>query len=287
MRLTGRLGLLTLLTLVIPCPGADLAIRVMSVNVRYPNPGDGADVWEARRDFLAETIRKAAPDLIGTQELFRVQGEYLAQQLPEFSWFGISRRGNDQDEHMGVFFRRDRFEKVAEGQFWLSESPDVPGSQSWGTDLPRMVTWGRFRERASGQEFYLLNTHFAHRRTDEDARIRSAAVIRTRWAGFNPKLPVIVTGDFNAPAGGAVHAAMLGIGLRDTRAIAAEKAGPDGTVHGFSGRAGDRRIDWILASPEWETRRNETIDVSRSGRYPSDHFPVMVDVVLRQQPARR
>ncbi len=265
---------LTLLLALVPCLGQSL--RVMSYNVRYPSKGDGPDLWDLRKDLFIESIRKAKPDLIGTQELFKLQGDYLVEKLPEFAWFGTSRRGNSEDEHMGVFYRKSALRLKEQGQFWLSETPSEPGSQSWGMSLPRMVTWGLFEK--NGKQFYLLNTHYAHRRQDEEARLKAAAVIVGKIKELRPGIPVMVTGDFNAPAGGAVHQAMLAAGLRDSRAIAGKKLGPEGTFHGFKGKAGEARIDWILVSPQWKVKLNETITFEEGGRYPSDHFPVLAEV---------
>ena len=93
-------------------------LRVMTFNVRYPSPDDGGNVWEARKDILVDAIRKYEPDVFGTQELFDVQGRYIAEKLPEYEWLGISRRGNREDEHMGVFYRRTKL-FVVESQMQL------------------------------------------------------------------------------------------------------------------------------------------------------------------------
>lgn len=252
-------------------------LRVLSYNVRYPNPGDGPDLWDTRKALFIESIREANPDIIGTQELFKLQGDHIVSALPEYTWFGTSRRGNSEDEHMGVFYKKGKLRLVESGQFWLSETPDVPGSESWGVTLPRMVTWGLFDQ--AGKQFYFLNTHFAHRREDEEARKKSAGVIAERVARLKKGIPVIVTGDFNAPAGGPVYDALLGAtGLKDTRALAGKKEGPEGTFHGFRGKAGTNRIDWILVSPGWTVRRNVAITMQKDGRYPSDHFPVLAEL---------
>lgn len=254
-------------------------LRVMSYNVRYPSKNDGANLWEKRRDLFIDSIRQANPDLIGTQELFKLQGDFLVERLPAFAWFGTSRRGNDEDEHMGVFYKKNRLRVVEQGQFWLSETPDVPGSQSWNMSLPRMVTWALFE--SGGRRFYFFNTHFAHRPEDEDARIKSAKLIVEQIAKIAKDAPAIVTGDFNAPAGGAVHTVLLSGGLKDSRDLAVEKLGPAGTFHGFQGKPGEARIDWILVSPHWKILRNETVTMHDGDRYPSDHFPIVVDLDLR------
>jgi endonuclease/exonuclease/phosphatase family metal-dependent hydrolase len=115
-------------------------MKVMTFNVRYPNPGDGRNRWEERRDLVVKTIRDAAPDLIGTQELYHVQGQYIVEKAPEYAWFGLSRRGNQADEHLGIFYRKARLVLLDSGNFWLSATPEMPGSISWGMSLPRMVT---------------------------------------------------------------------------------------------------------------------------------------------------
>jgi endonuclease/exonuclease/phosphatase family metal-dependent hydrolase len=248
-------------------------LKVMSYNVRYPNPGDGPDVWTARRDLLVESIRVRSPDLIGTQELFYEQGQYIAEKLPAYAWFGISRRGNRQDEHMGVFYLKDRLNLIDSGDFWLSETPEKPGSIAWDMSLPRMVTWGLF-ELKGGPRFLFLNTHFAHRREDERARQMSARLIACRLGLYDPALPIVLAGDFNAPAGGETFK-ILAQHLKDSRLEAPEKSGPEGTFHGFKGVPGPSRIDWIMFRAPWKALSNETITDHREGRYPSDHFPIL------------
>src|SRR5690242_8971682 len=109
-------------------------LRVMTFNVRTTiNVDDGQEAWPKRRDLFIATIRAANPDIFGTQELAQNQGEYIVPRFPHYAWFGIDREGGHKDEHMGVFYRRDRFDLVTMGNFWLSETPDVVGSNSWHT----------------------------------------------------------------------------------------------------------------------------------------------------------
>jgi endonuclease/exonuclease/phosphatase family metal-dependent hydrolase len=265
--------LLRCLLILLSLAASAQTLRVMSFNVRYPSPGDGPDIWTARRELLIETIRAKAPDLMGTQELFYEQGQYIAEKLPEYAWFGISRRGNREDEHMGVFYRKDRLTLVDSGDFWLSETPEKPGSISWKMSLPRMVTWGMF-ELKDGARFLYFNTHFAHRREDERARQMSARLIACRLGLYDPALPVVLTGDFNAPAGGETYKILAPL-LKDAWLEAPDKKGPEGTFHGFKGRPGPARIDWIMFRAPWKAVSAETITDNRDGRYPSDHFPVM------------
>jgi endonuclease/exonuclease/phosphatase family metal-dependent hydrolase len=251
-------------------------LRVMSFNVRYPNPGDGADRWEARRDLLVATIRDARPDLIGTQELFKEQGDYIVEKLPEYAWFGRSRRGNSENEHMGVFYRKETVQLLDSGDFWLSETPDTPASMSWGVTLPRMVTWGMFEHAAAKRRLYFLNTHFAHRREDEDARTRSARVIVERIGKLRGDLPLVLAGDYTAALDSEAYRALAAI-LKDARAGLRDPAGDIGTFHGFRGQPGAARIDWILYRGDLRPSRFETITSNAGGRYPSDHFPLVAE----------
>lgn len=268
-----RLLFLLALQLASFCNAAE-TLRVMTFNVRYPNPGDGANVWTARRDLLVETIRSRRPDVIGTQELYSEQGQYIVEKLPEYAWFGLSRRGNHEDEHMGVFYRKDRLRLVDSGDFWLSVTPEKPGSISWNMSLPRMVTWAVFEMAGTGKRFRYFNTHFAHRDADETARLKSAMLLACRVGLLDADEAVVLTGDFNSPAGGGAHQ-VLGQNLRDAWNDAAGRTGPADTFHGFTGKPRPGRIDWILYRAPWKAVSAETITDHRGNVFPSDHFPVL------------
>lgn len=250
-------------------------LRVMTFNVRLPLAQDGPNQWQFRRDFAAEVIARAKPDIVGTQELHKVQGDDLLARLPGYAWFGIDRRGGHGDEHMAIFYRHDRFRLLGLGDFWLSDTPSVPGSMTWGHPLPRMVTWGLFETKADGRRFYVFNTHFAHRPEDGEARLKSARLIQQRIAALPPGVPVILVGDFNTEPDSAVHA-LLTEALTDAYIAAPIKAGPEATFHAYQG-TGDRRIDWIL-SRGFVARRIETIADRRGELFPSDHFPVVAEL---------
>lgn len=247
-------------------------LKVMTFNVRLPLVQDGANAWEHRRDIAAAMLAKEAPEIIATQELHKPQGDYFLRRLKRYSWFGIDRRGGHADEHMGIFYRRDRLAVVKLGNFWLSDTPQVPGSISWGHPYPRMVTWGLFESKADGREFYVLNTHFPYRPEDSEAREKAARLIASWIATLRPDAPIILLGDFNDVPGSAAHSALAAI-LSDAWNAAPAKSGPDETFHTFTGKA-DRRIDWILFRG-FRARSARTLTNNRSGRYPSDHFPVV------------
>lgn len=275
----GRRALLTALgamTLV----GADKPappLTVMTFNVRLPMASDGANDWPHRRALFAQTVAAADPDVFGTQELFQRQGDDIAAALSHYRWFGRDRRGGHGDEHMGIFYRPDRLTLLAQGDFWLSDTPAVPGSISWGHPLPRMVTWGRFRTRA-GRRFVLLNTHFPYRAEDEAAREKAARLIVARLPAIAGRDPVVLTGDFNTVPESGVHA-ILSAGLQDARLAVTAPKGPASTFHDFTGTP-DRRIDWIFTRG-FRPTRVQTVTRHDGALYPSDHFPVVATLRFR------
>ncbi|MDP1027161.1 endonuclease/exonuclease/phosphatase family protein [Sphingomonas sp. KR1UV-12] len=264
-----------LLTLILACPATakPTDLTVMTVNVRVPVATDGANDWAHRRALMAKTIARAAPDVIGTQELVAAQAQDLIAALSGYAWFGRDRRGGHGDEHMGIFYRTDRWRLDAQGDFWLSDTPGVPGSISWGHPYPRMVSWGRFTSLDGTHGFTLFDTHLPYRIDDEAARVRGARLLAGRVAATPG--PVVVTGDFNAAPDSPTHAT-LAASLSDAWQVAFKQKGPAATFHGFTGKP-DRRMDWI-----W-TRglipmKIRTLTDHQGALYPSDHFPVVAEL---------
>jgi endonuclease/exonuclease/phosphatase family metal-dependent hydrolase len=175
---------------------------------------------------------------------------------------------------MGVFYRKDRLKVIDSGNYWLSESPNEAGSIAWNMSLPRMVTWAEFQDLKSGKRFHYVNTHFAHRREDDEARTRSASLIADRLRKLPASTTIVMTGDFNTDAGSDPYRTLSEV-LSDTYTAVAKPAGPTGTFHGFSGKARTARIDWILFRGALSPVSIETLTDNDNGRYPSDHFPVL------------
>jgi len=259
---------------------------VMTYNLRYAS-ATPPNAWPDRRPLMRELITNVAPDIMGTQEGLHAQLRDLASDLPDYDWVGVGRDdGKTKGEFMAVFYRRARLEALTTNHFWLSDTPEIPGSTTWGNKNRRMVTWLKFHDRASGGEFYLFNTHFDHE--VQLARERSAALIRQRITELPPKLPVLLIGDFNAAAGRTKAFDLLTEGgfLTDTW-LAAKERGNDG-VDSFNDfqppvRHGER-IDWILARGHGPVSRTDIVTFSRTGQFPSDHFPVVVWLQLPGRP---
>lgn len=250
-------------------------LTVMTFNVRQPDLDDGAQSWRYRRDLLVDTILAANPDLIGTQELFTLQAEYILARAEHYGWFGSGRFGDARDKHVGIFYRTDRLRPVATGTFWLSETPEIPGSSSWDIIRPRQVTWGEFETR-EGRRFHHFNTHFPYRSVEEEARRRTAALLLCRMKGIRS---AVLTADFNSPAGGEIHQTLTQE-LNDAWLTAGSRLGPEGTLNAFGARENGCRIDWILYRGSWKAIEIETILAVRDGLYASDHFPVVARFLI-------
>ncbi len=255
-------------------------LRVMSANVRVDTLVDLHNNWSFRKDLVVRTIRHFDPDILGTQECLINQTRYLKSNLPEYEYVGVGRGdGDDSGEMCGVYFKRRRFVELDHGHFWLSETPDKPGSRSWGL-FPRMVTWVKLRTRdARQQELFVFNTHFTI--SSDKARMKSARILRDRMERIAGNVPTIVTGDFNTSEGTAPYQHMLQgqrssvMALVDTyRAVRPVRTERERTLHGFSGNDTGKRIDWILVSPQFATLAASIDRTHRGNRYPSDHFPV-------------
>ncbi|MQA91576.1 MAG: endonuclease [Gemmatimonas sp.] len=255
----------------------------MAFNIRYAHTTP-PNLWPDRRAAVRQVILESGADIVGMQEALWQQVTDIDRDLPDdFEWIGLGREGGSRGEYMAVFFRASRFEPVEYDHFWLSESPATIGSHSWGNNLPRMVTWVRFRDRSTEREFYFVNTHFDHE--SQPSRERSAELLLERVADFDPSLPVIATGDFNSAANRNPVYGMLVApdAFRDTWTETNEDEPPFGTGHGFRGpeaSAGGDRIDWILVRGPVEALASEIRVDHLNGQYPSDHFPVTARVRL-------
>ena len=250
-------------------------LRVMSFNIRLPADSDGPNHWQKRKELVVRMILDRDPDIMGTQELWKEQADYISAHATEYVWFGVDRRGGHGDEHMGIFYKRAKLKLLNFGDFWLSDTPEVPASMSWEVSLPRMVTWGLFERLGDGKRFYFFNTHFPHRREDEQARRNAAGVLAERLKALPADVPLIVTGDFNADAGGEVFKTMLTPDMKHSWETAAKRSGPATTSSRFTGQREGRRIDWILYRGDLKVLEAETIDYNEEGRYPSDHYPLL------------
>ena len=276
-------AILLLLVLPASAAAANSSLCVMTYNLRYASP-TGPNAWPQRRPLVRELIQTVSPDVLGTQEGLYPQLKELASDLPEHEWIGLGRDGGSRGEFMAVFYRQARLEPLAFDHFWLSDTPNVIASTTWGNSNRRMVTWVKFRDRVTKQEFYFWNTHFDHE--IQVAREKSADLVRQRIAELDTKLPVLLVGDFNAGAGQnkAYEILTQDNFLTDTWKTARERQGEGlGTFNNFKSiPTNGTRIDWILARGEVDADKIEIVTFQREGHFPSDHCPVVVQLRFGQ-----
>jgi endonuclease/exonuclease/phosphatase family metal-dependent hydrolase len=265
----------------------DNTLTLMTYNLKFASPTFQPS-WEVRRDMQVEMIRQYSPDIIGTQEGLKEQIDYLGDVLTEYVVIGEGRKGGDDDEHMAIFFKRDRFRLREMGSFQLSETPEVIGS---GPDVnPRMVTWARLARitrPAAGessphpmdyrgqwentQELYVFNTHFFDRQSQFLAKLNSTQLILERihsldrFGEWTKERPVFLLGDFNSQPGGAIYKALVRDEEADDPRLLKDSI------------QGGRGIDWILFRGNVDVLHYEKIDYNVKGAYPSDHKPVLVE----------
>jgi len=258
------------------------SMRVMSFNIRYGTARDGVNRWEVRRPRVVRLVQRFRPDVVGVQEALRFQVDVLAEGLPDYGWFGVGREdGATRGEHVPVFYRRGRYRELERGTFWFSETPAAPGSKSWGNAIPRICTWGRLEDRATGGSLFVYNVHLDH--ASQRSRERSADLLVARIAGRSPRDPVVVTGDFNAaetnPAIVRLTAGAGDAALRDAFREIHPTVARTNTFNGFGLGIGGGRIDYVFVSPGWRVVDAFIPRGRIDGAFASDHFPVVADLL--------
>ena len=257
-------------------------IRVMSYNIRCMNvETDLRDLWWFRKDNLAQLILKNDPDIIGMQEVYTTQADHLQKYLKGYAWFGPPRDdGKNKGERNPIFYKTDRFELLDQNTFWLSETPEVMGSQSWDAACKRIVTWGKFRDKRTGKIFFHFNTHFDNK--SPKAREMSAKLLVERIKGIAGDAPFFVTGDFNTEDKSQPYQTLTSY-MRDSRAICPNPPqGPYCTSWTFkTGVPPDERIDYIFLSRGVSASDYAAIDETyHNDRRPSDHLPIMATILI-------
>lgn len=252
------------------------------------NPVEGP----GRRDRAISVIDSYAPDILSVQELKLNQRSDLMNAFPNLSYYGQGRQGGTNDDANGIFYREDRFDLLDQGDFWLSETPEVPGTSFFGNGSddhnPRMATWAKLRDHEADRSYFVLSTHWS---LDFLARRDSATLIQDRLASLSGNLPIILLGDLNATQNSLAYQTLRG--LRDPNDLLLadsfiEGGGSDGrTFHNWFGGSSGTRIDHIFHSPEaFEATDSAIVRTSfPGGRYPSDHYPVTVTLRVIPEPS--
>lgn len=260
-------------------------LNVVSYNIRYDNPGDGDNRWSNRKDYAADFLKFYDVDICGAQEVLHNQLTDLLDRLPEFGYIGVGREdGKTKGEYAPIFYRKDRFTLIDSGNFWLAEDINAVGEKGWDAACERVATWGIFKSKSTGKEFFVLNTHLDH--VGKIARHEGASLVLNQVNILSKGLPAIVTGDFNATVDSDPIQVLVNENdprhIVDSRPIAEVTYGPEWTFHNFGRIPVERRnlIDYIFIKGDLKVIRHGVLAEMKNELYLSDHCPIIGTLVL-------
>jgi endonuclease/exonuclease/phosphatase family metal-dependent hydrolase len=256
--------------------------RVMTFNIRYDTIEDGQRRWVNRRPLVIDTIRDHDPDLFGVQEATAMQWKEVSAALSGWTPFGLAEREPETDSDVpGGFVRSARFELLESGLFWLSDTPEEPGSITWPNDCgARMCCWARLLDRTIDRALIFACTHLD---TNADGWMPSASVLQAELDRIAAGAAIVLVGDFNCAAGSAAHEYLCASGrYRDAWNEAGLSDEGVVTFNGFSPYTrlshGNYRIDWILLRGAISTVSATSDHRTDRGLLASDHYPVIAQV---------
>ncbi|MBK8518165.1 MAG: endonuclease/exonuclease/phosphatase family protein [Saprospiraceae bacterium] len=257
------------------------SIKAMTYNIRLDVASDGENRWTQRKDYFTAQIQFYEPDIMGIQEALPHQVTEIAKALTDYNFIGTGRDGIGKGESSNIFYKPERFNLKDSGTFWLSETPDII-SKGWDAAYNRVCTYGLFKDKKSKKTFWVFNTHLDH--MGEVARSKSIELILSKISMLNTKkYMVIFMGDLNSEPNTDRIIALKKV-MDDSRDISSEKPfGPSGTFNGFKhNEPVTRLIDYIFVSKSTKikVKKYAVLSDSKDLRYPSDHLPVYVEILL-------
>ena len=252
-------------------------LTIMTYNLKCS--GEGKYSQESRKDAICTLINKYSPDSLGVQEADINWVGRLTATLTDYANVGTYRDdGISEGESNNIFYKKDKYELVDSGDFWLSETPDVP-SKDWDSACYRICTYAVLKDKETGFVYAHFNTHFDH--VSDVAQAESVALVSAKIAEIAPDIPVVLTGDFNFNETVEHYENVLSCGLQNTKYLA-EDYDLGATYNGYKFiRFSINPIDHIFVNGYVKSVKSSTIDKSRfNGIYPSDHFPVIVEMTM-------
>jgi len=254
-------------------------LNVMTFNIRYNNKNDSLNAWPYRKDNAASQIKFHNVHILGVQEALHEQVMDLSQSLSQYKHVGVGRDdGKAKGEYSAIFYDAARLKLLDSSTFWLSLTPEIPGSKSWDAAITRIVTWAKFTDLKTRKTFFVFNTHFDH--IGKEARRESARLFRQKVKGIAGNSPVVITGDFNSkPSDDPIKILTDSTDkdkFIDTKALSlTPHYGPQGTFNAFTSKETDNEpIDFIFIKGKWKVLQHATLSQTWGGRFSSDHFPV-------------
>ena len=275
-----------------PMPNTGLNLNVMSFNIRRGTKKDGKNHWIFRRDRVCELLNQYRPDVLGLQEALDFQISEISAMLPGYEKVGLGNWGGSKGLHTAIFYNAVRFALSAEGTFWFSDTPDLPGSKGWGNIIPRTCTWARLIEKDSEQAFYFYNVHMDH--LSQRSRKNSVVLLTQFIHRRSSPDPFVLTGDFNARERSTPIEYLKGkIPLRiktkgnvlnpeplmDTFRVRYPNVRHIATYHGFRKYFFRFKLDYIFVPSSVRVQDAKIIQPQWEKYYPSDHFPLFTHIV--------
>lgn len=253
-------------------------LRVMSFNIRLQVESDKENAWTQRKQDAIDLLSYYHPDYFGVQEALPEQMKDIKNGLKNYDYVGVGRDdGKEKGEFSAIFYDRSRLQVLQSGTFWLSETPEKP-SKGWDAAYNRVCTYAIFKDKKSKKEFLAMNLHFDH--IGNVARVKSADLVLKKIMEVNPKnLPVALSGDFNL-TDDTEPIKIISQHLKDSFYHSeTEHYGPVGTFTAFNvNEIPKDRIDYIFVNGFKIKSHRHINDRRENLLYPSDHFPVIVDL---------
>lgn len=248
-------------------------MRIMSFNVLCY--GDDEHTWEIRIPLVTRIITKYLPDTFGVQEATPGWMRALSASLPYYKYVGVGREnGKRKGEFSAVFYRKDKFELLDSGTFWLSETPDKP-TKGWDAVCYRVCTYAKLKDKKTGREFVHFNTHLDHK--GQVAMQKGAELVTKKANEICRGLPAFFTGDFNVTPESKPCKAVIKNGFTDCR-DAAEITDRDITFHAFGRDGMGSVIDYVFFKGDVTVSEFAVVRDKIDGLLPSDHYPVYADL---------
>lgn len=256
-------------------------LQIATFNLRLNVASDKENAWPNRKEMVKDLIQYHDFDIFGVQEALVGQMSDLSE-MSEYSHIGVGRDdGKTGGEFSAIFYKHKKYQVIKSGTFWLSSTPNKP-SKGWDAAYIRICTWAQFKEKATGKQFFMFNTHF-----DNEgilARENAAKMILEKIKSIsNASSPVFITGDFNSDPKTSAYGTIAKV-FSDSRVVSKAKPyGPEETFndfryHTYTTEVKEGRIDFIFVNKNISVLKYAVLTDSKDLRFPSDHFPVVCRV---------
>lgn len=251
----------------------DASFTVITSNIRFSTTDDGLHRWENRRPMLSRILLSHRPALIATQEGREPQLRELASSLAPLKLVADGRPWIEERMYPCLFIDPTQVEVLSNGDFWLSETPEIPGSFSFDSTFPRLCTWARVKIR--GEAWLIASTHLDHvlvetRKQQSQVLVQQLKVLRQHDEN------ILLMGDFNDEPQSETRQVFTDAfpELYDPWSMPEESS-----HHPFSGSCPTgHRIDWILLPQKKKVLEIFLDKTNEQGKWPSDHFPVICKI---------